>query len=82
MIAASARLPTIESGAAPSPTMIAASARLLSIETGIAPSPAMSRYDDHNGHPALDFVPGRPLVDEPAVECPDEPPSKERLGRY
>ncbi|KAG2657571.1 hypothetical protein PVAP13_1KG247033 [Panicum virgatum] len=54
--------------------MIAASARLLSIETGIAPSPAMSRYDDHNGHPALDFVPGRPLVDEPAVECPDEPP--------
>ncbi|PAN05157.1 hypothetical protein PAHAL_1G118400 [Panicum hallii] len=32
----------------------------------------MSRFD-HNGHPALGFVPGRRLVDEPAAASQDEP---------
>jgi len=35
------RLPSRESGAAPSPTMIAASARLPTIDSGAAPSPTM-----------------------------------------
>lgn len=35
--------------------------------TALLPSPAMSRYGDRNEHLALDFVPGRRVLDEPAL---------------